>query len=37
MHHERRNMNEINSNALQSIMAQAIGAMKPEQGNTFAP
>lgn len=35
MHHERRNMNENNSNDLQSIIAQAIEEMKSEQGNTF--
>lgn len=35
MHHERRNMNENNSNDLQSIITQAIEEMKSEQGSTF--
>ena len=36
MHHERRNMNEINnSNDLQYIITQAIEEMKSEQGDKF--
>ena len=36
MHHERRNMNEINnSNDLQSIITQAIEEMKSEQADKF--
>ena len=36
MHHERRNMNEINnSNDLQSIITQAIEELKSEQADRF--
>ena len=31
MHHERRNMNENNSNDLQTIITQVIEEMKSEQ------
>lgn len=33
MHHERRNMNENNSNDLQTIITQVIEEMKSEQGD----
>ena len=35
MHHERRNMNENNSNGLQTIITQVIEEMKSEQGDKF--
>lgn len=35
MHHERRNMNENNSNDLQTIITQVIEEMKSEQGDKF--
>ena len=35
MHHERRNMNENNSNDLQTIITQVIEEMKSEQGHKF--
>jgi len=35
MHHERRSMNENNSNDLQSIITQVIEEMKSEQGDKF--
>ena len=37
MHHERRNMNENNSNDLQTIITQVIEEMKSEQGDKFDP
>ena len=37
MTHERRNMNENNSNDLQTIITQVIEEMKSEQGGKFDP
>ncbi len=35
MSHEKRNMNDNNSNALQSVIRQAIEEMKSEQDDKF--